>query len=55
MAYCVSCESCERSIRRLHPAVDGQDLGESKSKRWLTVGAVRGLSEDYILQWTDKA
>ena len=40
MSYC---RSCERYIGRLHPAVDGQDLGESESKRCLTVGAVRGL------------
>ena len=52
MSYC---GSCERSIGRLHPAVDGQGLCESDSYRCITVGAVRGLSEYYILQWMDKA
>ena len=39
----------------LHPAVDGQSLGERWNRKATDRGQWKALMEGYILQWTDKA
>ena len=39
----------------LHPAVDGQSLGEKRNRKATDRGQWKALMEGYIQQWVDKA